>query len=262
MMNAIRFGFVVCLAMVIAGCITDSATRPPAVSGAETYVIVHGAWGGGWAFREVDALLTAQGYTVYRPTLTGQGERVHLASLDVGLETHIQDVVNMFLFEELENVILVGHSYGGMVVTGVADRIPERISHMIYLDAIVPRDGESVATAMTGGEEESGWVNSAVNGYIIPQWVRPGQSPPKDVPHPVKTFTDRIDLKNPDRMKIPTDYILTVDPGADAEKDSFFPYAERAREFGWPVHHMPADHNPQWSHPQALAELLVKCKDG
>src|SRR3954465_9291699 len=81
------------------------------------YVIVHGAWGGGWAFKKVDSLLTAKGCIVYRPTLTGQGERAHLASPEVGLKTHIQDVVNTILYEKLENVILVGHSYGGMVVT-------------------------------------------------------------------------------------------------------------------------------------------------
>lgn len=89
-----------------------TAQNPPPV-----YVIVHGAWGGSWAFKEVDQLLTATGSTVYRPSLTGQGERVHLANESIGLETHIMDVVNIILFEELDNIILVGHSYGGMVVT-------------------------------------------------------------------------------------------------------------------------------------------------
>ena len=91
-----------------------------------TFVIVHGAWGGSWAFKEVDQLLSVTGNTVYRPSLTGQGERVHLADESVGLETHIMDVVNTLIFEELDNIILVGQ-YGGMVVTGVADRLPDRI---------------------------------------------------------------------------------------------------------------------------------------
>ena len=109
-----------------------------------TYVIVHGAWGGGWAFKKVDSLLTDSGFNVYRPTLTGQGERAHLASKDVGLYTHIKDVINTIFYENIENIILIGHSYGGMVVTGVADAIPERITKLIYLDAYVPDDNESL----------------------------------------------------------------------------------------------------------------------
>ena len=96
------------------------------------YVIVHGAWGGGWAFKNVDSLLTETGSIVYRPTLTGLGERAHLATLDVGLNTHIKDVVNTILYEDLHNVILIGHSYAGMVVTGVADSIPENYKANLY----------------------------------------------------------------------------------------------------------------------------------
>ena len=122
-------------------------TCPPVFSqsSAKTvYVIVHGAWGGSWAFKKADSLLREQGCIVYRPSLTGQGERVHLATKEVGLMTHIKDVVNMILFEDLYDVILVGHSYGGMVVTGVADSVPGRIKKLIYLDAMVPENGESV----------------------------------------------------------------------------------------------------------------------
>ena len=130
--------FTLPLVLLLIGCSIQSHIPQSLLAEVHTFVIVHGAWGGGWAFREVDDMLTAQGHKVYRPTLTGQGERVHLASKDVGLETHIDDVVNTILYEELNDIILVGHSYGGMVVTGVADRIPERISHLIYLDATTP----------------------------------------------------------------------------------------------------------------------------
>ena len=109
-----------------------------------TFVIVQGAWGGSWAFKEVDQLLSATGNTVYRPSLMGQGERLHLADESVGLETHIIDVVNTLLFEEFDNIILVGHSYGGMVVTGVANRLPDRIKKLVYLDAFVPEHNETV----------------------------------------------------------------------------------------------------------------------
>jgi pimeloyl-ACP methyl ester carboxylesterase len=220
------------------------------------YVIVHGAWGGSWAFKKADSLMTATGAVVYRPSLTGQGERVHLASLEIGLETHINDVVNMILYEDLHNVILIGHSYGGMVITGVADRVPERISKLVYLDAFVPEHGESVVS-MQGARAD--WVmKMASNGYLIPAWVKPGQAPPKDVPHPLKTFTDTISLTNTKRLSLPTTYILTVAKGVDASTDDFALQAERANKKGWPVVQLEADHNPQWSAVEALVQLLLK----
>ena len=215
------------------------------------YVIVHGAWGGGWAFKNVDSLLSETGSTVYRPTLTGQGERSHLATLDVGLDTHIKDVVNTILYEDLHNITLIGHSYGGMVVTGVADSIPERIKKLIYIDAFVPDDTESLHSINGAlGDFE------VVNGYVIPPWVPDGKLPPKDVPHPLKTLTDRISLKNPKRLKILTTYILTVDKGQDPKLDGFASQAERAKKKGWPVLQLEADHNPQWSAPKELVEML------
>ena len=215
------------------------------------YVIVHGAWGGGWAFKKVDSLLTAQGGVVYRPTLTGQGERVHLATLNVGLDTHIKDVVNTILYEELQDVILVGHSYGGMVVTGVADCIPERIKKLIYMDALVPDDGESVNSIFGSSDRFE-----VVNGYVIPPWVPEGKLPPKDVPHPLKTWTDPIALKNPDRLKIATSYILTVQKDTDPGQDDFASQAKRAEKKGWAMYQLQADHNPQWSAPKELVGML------
>ncbi|MCL6265034.1 alpha/beta fold hydrolase [Flagellimonas myxillae] len=219
-----------------------------------TYVIVHGAWGGSWAFKEVDSLLTATGNLVYRPSLTGQGERVHLASTHVGLDTHIMDVVNMILYEELQNVILVGHSYGGMVITGVADSIPERIAKMVYLDAMVPNDGENVVTLFAG----DGMDYEIKDGHVVAPWVPEGKAPPKDVPHPYKTWTDNISLKNPERLKIPSFYILTVGKGMDPETDDFAFHASRAREMGWSMLQMEADHNPQWSAPKELVSFFKK----
>ena len=217
------------------------------------YVIVHGAWGGSWAFKKVDSFLTGKKAVVYRPSLTGLGERVHLASETIGLNTHIQDVVNMILYEDLHDVILVGHSYGGMVVTGVADSIPDRIASMIYLDAFVPYDGESLLSI--AGDRSKSLRQNAVNGFIIPAWVRQNQQPPKDVPHPLKTLTDTIHLKHPHK-KIKTTYILTVAAGATAQQDDFGTQAIRAEKHGWKVIQLEADHNPQWSKPEKLAELL------
>jgi pimeloyl-ACP methyl ester carboxylesterase len=218
------------------------------------YVLVHGAWGGSWAFKQVDSLLTAKGCTVYRPSLTGQGERVHLAAPTVGLDTHIKDVVNMLLYEALTNVILVGHSYGGMVVTGVADSLPQRIKQLVYLDAFVPDNGESALTLL--GSDSTWFTKMIVNGFAIPAWVPKGKMPPKDVPHAAKTFSDKIVLKNDLRLNIPTTYILTVEKGKKEEDDDFTSQAVKAKQKGWPILQLASDHNPQWSAPEALVDML------
>ncbi len=248
----------------LAGCSGGEVSRPQAAGGREagpapaaTIVIVHGAWGGGWAFREVEQLLRDSGHQVYRPTLTGQGERYHLASPEIDLETHIADVVNVLEFEELEDVVLVGHSYGGMVVTGVADRVPGRIRHLVYLDAFVPYDGESVAD-LAGDFMESLEASGGTSdpGFVDPTWVKPGTAPPKDVRQSMKTFTQPIRLGGDPGRGRQVSYIITRDaPGAS---DSFDPFADRARDRGWTVYEFEADHNPQWSRPAELAALLGK----
>lgn len=218
------------------------------------FVIVHGAWGGSWAFKKVDSLLTEQGCIVYRPSLTGQGERVHLATEAINLKTHINDVVNTILFEDLHDVILVGHSYGGMVITGVADSLPGRIKKLVYLDAFVPENGENVLSIFNSGGRFRDMIR---NGFLVPAWVPAGKQPPMDVPHPAKTFTDSIVLRNPARTRLPATYILTVAKGTDPAKDDFASQAERARKKGWPVLQLEADHNPQWSAPEALVKMLA-----
>jgi pimeloyl-ACP methyl ester carboxylesterase len=123
-------------------------SEKPVETHPRTIVFVHGAWGGGWQYTKVQPLLEGAGHTVYRPTMTGLGERVHLAGPDVGLSTHVEDIVKVLEFEDLHEVVLVGHSYGGMVIAGVADRMPERIAKLVFFDAILPEDGESVANLL------------------------------------------------------------------------------------------------------------------
>jgi pimeloyl-ACP methyl ester carboxylesterase len=217
-------------------------------------VSVHGAWAGGWQMKKVAPLLEARGWQVHRPSLSGLGEHFHTARTDIGLTTHIEDIVNYILFEDLHDVVLLGHSYGGMVITGVADRIPERIARLVYLDAFVPEDGESLMTIRQAGDLEIEKMSR--DGYIIPVWVKPDKPFPKDVPHPLKTFTDNIVLKNPAAAKVPATYILTVDPGKQPEDDGFFASSERARARGWPVVIMEADHVPQWRKPDETAAVL------
>jgi pimeloyl-ACP methyl ester carboxylesterase len=223
-----------------------------------TIVFVHGAWGGGWSFHKVEPLLEAAGHTVYRPTMTGLGERFHLAGPEVDLSTHIEDIINLLEFERLEDVVLVGHSYGGMVAAGVAERAPQRIAKLVYLDAIVPENGESVMGLF--GDAIDRMASRGGNGYepwqLVPRWVEEGELPPVDVPQPERTFTEPIVIDNPAAESIPTVFILTVEAGK--ETDDFDPFADRARSRGWKVVEMAGSHNPHWYQPEAFVDLFLQ----
>jgi pimeloyl-ACP methyl ester carboxylesterase len=133
------------------------------------YLLVHGAWHGGWCWGRVRQRLTAQGHQVFTPTLTGLADRSHLLSREVGLETHVQDVANLITWEILSDVVLVGHSYAGTVVRHVADRMPDRIRSLVYLDAFVPENGKSVSDyAPDGGEGHRKLAQMYGEGWKIP----------------------------------------------------------------------------------------------
>lgn len=241
-------GLTLCIALL------TLVPQPSAAQNSRTFVLGHGAWGGSWSFKQVAQLLSQQGHTVYRPSLTGLGERVHLSSPDIDVNTHILDVVNTILFENLENVVLLGHSYGGMVISGVADSIPERIQQLIYLDAFYPLDGQSVVTARD--DEQAGPEDGADDDYIIPKWVNTNDPLPRDVPQSRKTFTTPVKRSNPQAAAILTTYLLTVDSLDEPQKDFFYYFAERAKRQGAQVRSMSADHNPQRSNPQELVQHL------
>jgi pimeloyl-ACP methyl ester carboxylesterase len=129
-----------------------------------TFVLVHGAWHGGWCYRDTAKALRAAGHTVFTPTHTGVGERFHQSSEAITLETHIRDVCGLIEFEELDNIILCGHSYGGMVITGVADRVPGKIKALLYLDAFVPEHGDSLVSLIRTALPAEVWP-LFVNGF-------------------------------------------------------------------------------------------------
>ncbi|UCC26334.1 MAG: alpha/beta hydrolase [Gemmatimonadales bacterium] len=246
------------LATVVLIALVPLATLAQAAGPPEPVVVVHGAWGGGWDWKGVEGELRARGRDVYRATLTGQGERHHLASPEIGLETHIRDVVNLIVWEQLEDVVLVGHSYGGMVITGVADRIPDRIGKLVYLDAMLPFDGECVVSIMGAREGECGDVSSLQGqsgGFIAPGWVQPDAVPPYDVPHPARTLVDPLTLEGAPGEGKPALYIVTRE--APGQPDGFDWAAERAAQLGWPVEELVADHNPQRTHPSEVADLIL-----
>lgn len=145
-----------------------------------TYVLVHGSWHSGWCWQKLLPFLRQENLIVYTPTLTGLGERNHLASPTTGLSVHIQDIVSMLEFEDLNEVILVGHSYGGMVITGVAEQ-SRRVGKLVYLDALVPEDGESIFSLIRGLEKD--FKQSADRQGLVPPWAPEnfGVTDPQDV---------------------------------------------------------------------------------
>jgi pimeloyl-ACP methyl ester carboxylesterase len=220
-----------------------------------TYVFVHGAAGGGWDWKAVDSLLTRHGHRAVRPTLTGLGERVRLASPEIGLGTHIDDIVNVILWENLHEIILVGHSYGGVVITGVADRVPERIRRLVYLDALLPDSGET-ALQLADSIGVTYIRPNVRGGFIVLPAMTDNRAVPRDVPQPLRTFTDTLRLSNSAARRVPGSYILTVE--RDKTPDQFQFFADRAAARGWRVYQLAADHTPERSAPAALVRLLER----
>ena len=170
---------------------------------AATFVLVHGAWHGGWCYARVAALLRARGHRVFTPTLTGQGERAHLLSGSINLSTHIEDVLGVFRCERLTDVVLAGHSYGGMVITGVADRIPERIKALAYLDAFIPATGNRCSTSIfrpirsgfsTGGRDRGLTVPAPSAAYFGVNAADAATVDALATPHPIGCFTEKLKL--------------------------------------------------------------------
>lgn len=193
-----------------------------------TYVLVHGGGHGGWCYQFVATTLRQNGHDVYTPTLTGLGERQHLLSPEIDLDMQITDIVKVLEFEDLTEVTLVGHSYGGMVITGVADRVPERMTNLVYLDAAYPMDGQAltdVAADMMNAAYESMQVIDGVELVLFPGQfpMMPGDyygvtdpeliawMEPKLTPHPWKCFAQKLILNNEAKMRgIPVSFVVTA----------------------------------------------------
>lgn len=184
------------------------------------FVLVHGAFTGGWYWSRVRPLLQAAGHEVFTPSLTGAGERAHLLSRGVTLETHITDVVNLLRYEDLREVVLVGHSYGGMVITGVADRAAERLSRLVYLDAAVPANGQNatggfsegtgdVLDAMAGGADDTSWLLPPLPllAYGVTDPADVAWIGERRVPHPLPTLSEAIRLQHGEPRGLPRTYV-------------------------------------------------------
>jgi len=221
-----------------------------------TFVLVHGATAGGWEWKSTGKFLSDDGHTVYRATLTGLGERMHLNSPDIDLETHINDVVNLILFEDLHDIVLTGHSYGGMVITGVMDRIPERIRHVVFLDAAVPEDGMSLFDLFGGGTGPAD-PERFKDGFMQVPWVKPGTKPPHNVKQSIKCFNQPVSYKNPAALKLPVTYVAFIPEGQSAEERAKMDKGwQRAEARGWTIRTFPGGHVAQQEDPRGVATLI------
>lgn len=227
-----------------------------------TFVLVHGAWHGGWCWSRVARLLRGQGHDVFTPTLTGVGERTHLNVVSVDLSLHVRDVLNLLDWEDLSDVVLCGHSYGGMVITGVADRVPDRIRALVYLDAMVPDDGQS-AFDLVGERARARFLDgAATNRAMIPPIPAAGFSvnaadaawvDAKCVPMPLACMVERIALTGAHERVARRSYVCATGWG----KTVFMGVRDRLREKpGWTLHDMPVGHDVMVDDPAGLAQLL------
>ncbi|MFC4911865.1 alpha/beta fold hydrolase [Actinomadura gamaensis] len=234
-----------------------------------TYLLVHGAWHGGRAWERVVPLLEDAGHRVFAPSLTGLGDRAHLASPDVGLDTHVDDIADEIVRNDLSGVVLVGHSYGGMVISGAAHRVPDRIGRLVFLDAMVPVDGETVIDVMP---ETRKAVEQAVDGWRVPplpELPPPlglfGVTDPADVAwlrgllsdQPVRCLDRPVRMDDPAADAIPRTHIHCVGPRPAKIVRRPLPEVEPD---GTPpqVWTLDTGHDCMVTEPAALADLLLK----
>jgi len=206
--------------------------------------------------------MAAAGHEFFAPSYTGLGERAHLASPKNDLETHVQDVLGVLKFEDLRNVVLIGHSYGGMVATSVADRARERVAQIIYLDAFVPENGQALIDFLPQRERQR-LLDSVETGD---GWrVTPNPIPPDTtaadlawiarlrMPQSVRCFEQPIHLHA--KLTLPRTYIHCI---RHADRSPFGQFATRAKSEGWGLYELDASHSPNITAPDTLMELLQR----
>lgn len=250
------------------GMATSLATTDPALAqtpaqSPKTFVLVHGAYGGGYVWKYVAGLLRAKGHHVHTPTLTGLGERSHLMSKDVRLETHTMDVVNLIKWEDLKNITLVAHSYGGWPVSAVPEHVASAIGSIIFLDAFVPANGqkgldlnspqsrEAVLEAIKRGEVSRPPMPSTSEGMRKEDrdWLQAKASP-----QPIGVSLDPVKLTGA-RERVAKKTYIRARGYANPQFDTFY---QAAKAEGWSVFDLPCGHNVQVEMPERLTEILLE----
>ena len=227
------------------------------------FMLVHGAWHGGWCYARAAELLRARGRRAFTPTLTGLGERAHLATFAVNCTTHIRDVMGVITCEDLNDVVLCGHSYGGLVVGGVADAMPERIASLVYLDAIIPQIGKSVLDFSTPAQLSAMLAAVGDNGGLLlpPTSAASMDVNPEDqamadalmTPQPFATSCERLHLTGA-YMKIPKKtYVFAARAGSNLQKW----YDQAKTDPDWTTGEVAAGHDVMLDAPVELAEILI-----
>jgi pimeloyl-ACP methyl ester carboxylesterase len=255
------------------GAPTAGALTSPATAGSESgsthsnYVLVHGAWHGGWCWRRVSDRLVAAGHRVFTPSLTGLGDRRHLFTREITLDTHIRDIIGLIEAEELREVILVGHSYGGIVITGVAAQIPERLTQLIYLDAVLVEDGESWSTAhppdIVAARRKSMQESSGGPVWPVPRSAAFGVFDADDqawvdrrmTPHPFSTYEQPMHWRGPIGNHLPKVYVDCTDPAMPALAAMKAAYRGKAE---WPFIEIRTGHDALVTAPKELTEILLR----
>ncbi|MER5768732.1 alpha/beta hydrolase [Streptomyces sp. NPDC001985] len=231
-----------------------------------TFVLVHGAWSGAHDFRKVRAELRAAGHEVFTPSMTGIGERAHLTGPHVGLTTHITDVVNSIVYEDLDEIVLLGFSYGGFVVTGALDLIGERVSHLVYLDAFVPHDGDVVDPAAAAGRARRP-VGPGEDWQLLPP-PRQFEDPDftawftaRRTPQPISCFTEPIRIpRRPEDYPFSRTFIKATGEPRPEPGGPFWAGADRARKAPelWNYREIDTNHMIPSNRPAELADLLLE----
>ncbi len=231
-----------------------------------TFVLVHGAWHGGWCWKETRAVLEEAGHRVFTPTQTGLGERSHLLSRNITLETFVDDIANVLRFEALEDVVLVGHSFGGLAISGVADRMPERLRQLIYLDSMIMESGqcpfdtlapEVVEGRILASEESSGGLSLPFpkpKSLGILTETDAAKLGNRLTPHPISTYRSPLCLKHPLTNGIPATYVVCTDPVYAPLETS----RQLAKACDIPFIELATGHDAMITAPDALALLLLK----
>ena len=227
-----------------------------------TFVLVHGAWHGGWCWRRVADMLGARGHKVFTPTLTGLGERSHLLNDNINLDTHVADVVNVIKWESLADIVLCGHSYGGMVISGVAERSLPAISSMVFLDAFVPEDGDTLVELSSPTAREGVMTVLQQGGKTVPSRSAAKYNVnEKDrawvdsllVPQPIGTMTQRIRLSGARERVSSKTYIRAT--GFESPAFDRY-YAKLKSDPSWKLFEAPCGHDVMVDMPELLAEIL------
>lgn len=250
-------------------------TPPATTESPATIVLVHCAWAGGWIWRDIVAGLRAAGHTVFAPTLSGMGELASQATPDINLDTHINDVVTLLTREDLHDVHLVGWSYGGLVISGVAERVPERLAQLIYLDATVAADGQSGNEAEGASPEEVAELEASGEAVGLPgffthaggaEWLAAAMPDPEVrawvlanfTPQPIATYTQPLTLTNPAAARAPRTFIFCTEGKGDAATDHSVRTLERvSQDPAWRVVQVRDTHMAPVNNPAAMAATLA-----